>query len=88
MYVCENLGAPSPILFVIRQMKRKFGSLINGYTFVFLTQLNNDFREPSSFIGMDVLVGLLSSLNWMVWLCKIRFHRDLYIIGSFGEGVY
>jgi hypothetical protein len=63
MHGYENLGAPSPILFVIRQMKRKFGSLINGCTFVFLTQLNNDFRVPSSFIGMDVLVGFFSSLN-------------------------
>ena len=54
---------------------------------MFLTQLNNDYREPLSFIGMDVMVRVFSLLNWMVWLCKIRLCRDLYIFGSVGEGV-
>jgi len=72
----------------IHQLKRKFGSLINGCSLVFFTKLNNDNRDPLSFIGMDAMVRVFSLLNWMVWLCKIRLCRDLYIFGSVGEGVY
>ena len=55
---------------------------------MFFTKLNNDNRDPLSFIGMDAMVRVFSLLNWMVWLCKIRLCRDLYIFGSVGEGVY